>query len=75
MLCDLRLLFPIGVDEDCGQLIVLDAFDLPLFVPKREQRLGLLHFLRAQTDVTCAAVLPGKDYRAQSVNDIQDDCF
>ena len=49
--CDLRLLLFEGIDEDSGELIVFDTFDLAFVVPKCQQRLDLRHLFRDQADV------------------------
>ena len=60
LFANLLLLFFEGVDEDGGELIVLDAFDIAFRVAKRQQRLDLFHFLSAESDVFLPILFPSE---------------
>ena len=71
LLFDLRLLFLDGVDEDGGELIVFDAFNLVVLVFESEQRLDLCHLFRDQADGRLLTSLPVEADRLETIDDLQ----
>ena len=71
LLLNLGLLFFEGVDEDGGELIVFDAFDLAFRVAEGQQRLDLLDFFSAEADVFHAVLFPLEQDRAQTIDDVE----
>ena len=68
---DLCLLLFEGVNEDGGELVVFDAFDLAVRVAECVQRLNLLNFFSAEADVLRAVLFPSEADRAQAIDHIE----
>ena len=71
LLLDLCLLLFESVDEDGGELIVTDAFNLTLFVAVRKQWFHFFDLFRSQAEVVHTAFAPGKADRTESVDDTE----
>ena len=71
LLLKLRLLLFESVNEDGGELIVFDAFDLAFRVAKGEQWLDLLNFFGGEADVFHTVLLPLERDRAQAIDDLE----
>jgi len=65
------VLFLECVDEEGGELTVLDALDLAALSAECKSRLHRLHFFRCEADVGRSALLPFEADRAEAFDDVK----
>ena len=66
----LCLLFLDGIDQNGGDLSVLDAFDFAFIVARYKKGFNFLGILRSEADIAHSAVFPIESDRAQTSNNV-----